>query len=113
MPGKRSRCQSEGQDHDAVDVRAEWRPRWIRQWILTGVFFALLAGGIVAMGVLYGFDDDPPPDAQTAGGILLSVLIAAAVGFSWWNCRCPSCSTFLMRYGFYARVCPSCDARLR
>jgi hypothetical protein len=93
----------------ADQIKEEFAVRRKRQLLLlipVAFFFgfAILVGG--------GFVHVPVDLNLATTKIAFFLVVAACVGFSWWNWRCPACKGYLGR-GIEPRHCRNCGVELR
>ncbi len=86
------------------DLQSEFNTRWWRQMAATPVM-------LVFLGPFIFRDRHAPIDPTYLGMGLVGVVVA--LGFSFWNWRCPACNTYLGRRFFNVRHCFSCGAQLQ
>jgi hypothetical protein len=86
------------------DIQSEFNTRWWRQMAATPVMLVALAPFIMRDRHA---EMDPLVLVSGIGGLVL------ALGFSFWNWRCPSCSSYLGRRFFGLRHCQHCGTQLQ
>ncbi len=93
---------------DRNKIVREFRLRQNRQFIAiaAALFLVLLSAVIYKRPDLFG---EVPKDILFGAQ---AVIIAAFVGFSYVNWRCPSCAKYL-GYDINRSICRKCGARLR
>lgn len=89
---------------EAAEIRAEYDRRWWRQIGISGVT-------ILGMGPMIVLADGPtaPPTWVMVAGFL---ALAFGLGGSFWNWRCPHCSTYFGKRWIGRKFCDSCGIRL-
>ena len=93
----------------ADEIKAEFAVRRRRQLLLLiPVILMFVLAFLVGTGKLPVPID---PDSATPK-IVLFLIVAACVGYSWVNWRCPACNGYLGR-GIEPKHCRNCGAALR
>ncbi len=107
QPAMKSAAESgstEIQAPEAAAIKAEYSRRWYRQLLISGQIL-VFAFPVLILGERSG---DVP--AWAVGMALLSVLVGLAGSF--WNWRCPHCSTYFGKKFLGLRFCASCGIEL-
>ncbi len=95
--------------HRAEEIKAEFAVRRRRQLLLLIPVILMFA-----FAILVGTGKLPvpvDPDSATPK-VVLFLVVAACVGYSWVNWRCPACNGYLGR-GIEPKHCRNCGAQLR
>lgn len=93
----------------ADQIKSEFAARRKRQLLLlipvVGLFTfaALVGGGKLAV---------PASLSLASAKVALFLVVAACVGYSWYNWRCPACKGYLGR-GIEPKHCRNCGVELR
>jgi hypothetical protein len=94
--------------NDDKDIMQEFRVRQTRQFLAIAVTLLILLF-IVLLAKRHDLFGEIPKDTILGAEIL---VIAAFIGFSAFNWRCPSCNKYLGS-DIYRPICRKCRTRLR
>lgn len=89
---------------EAAEIKAEFNRRWYRQAAISGQVL------VFALPTLVMADSA----AGASGGAIALALVSVLVSLvgSFWNWRCPHCSSYFGKKFFFLRFCSSCGAEL-
>lgn len=98
----------QGRKQDNEHTRREYRKRQTRQIIaMTAALFL-----VILVAVVHRRPDIFGAHSRASLFATQAIVIAAFLGFSSWNWRCPACSAFLSS-DLYRRRCRKCGVELQ